>query len=434
MRLKEIKDKNGKIFPIISKGKSLLISTKLNESLKAKTFIEIALDDNDTLSLLCNHRSTLSIFEKSNFPLLFGINRESKKIKSELPFSIVAKKETAKMEHTIEHISDRAKPKLEEFSKRLEAQYGKILEDIQVDVMGLQEERNQQILSMVVSQVIIKDFADEEKILKMIKEFEDFVIDDIVPVMLAYVDSLKEEFIDFGIKHREKLISSSKLNEEAYEGIINKLNVQFEVIKPFLSIFWCENEGHEHYSFFISSHSKVPNITCPICNRNLSVGTFYYFTPDINYFLRSGEGLIQALAMYRINKTKLNWASGVYLENIGDDTEKDIVVQTEEQKYSIIELKCFSTDVRLQTKKENIKQLMNQVLKHLISYENQNISVDTIYLITNYFADDETEQILKDFLLNCKFAELKKIKLQIIGPNNIQNFKLLKLENDDYMI
>ena len=127
------------------------------------------------------------------------------------------------------------------------------------------------------------------------------------------------------------------------------------------------------------------------------------------------------MTLYLINKTKLNWASGVYLENVSDDTEKDIVFQTEEQEYNIIELKSFSTDVRLQTKKENIKQLMIQVLKHLISYENQNISVDTIYLVTNYFADNETEQILKDFLLNNKFAKLKKIKLQIIGPNNIQN-------------
>jgi len=433
MKLKEIKDKNGNIFPIISKGKSLLIETKLNESLEVKTFIEIVLDDNDTLSLLCNHRSTLSIFDKFNFPFLFSINREAK-IKSELPFSIVAKKETAKMEYTIEHISERAKPKLEKFGKRLEARYGKIIEDIQVDVMGLQEERDQQILSMVVSQVIITDFADEEKILKMIKEFEDFVIDDIVPVMLAYVDSSKEEFIDFGIKHREKLISSSKLKEEAYEDVINKLEAKFKVIKPFLSIFWCENEEHEHYSFFIASHSKVPNIICPICDRKLSVGTFYYFMPSINYFLRSGEGLIQALNMYLINKTRLNWASGVYLESVHDDTEKDIIVQTEEQEYSIIEIKSFATDVRLDTKKENIKQLMIQVQKHLISYEKQNISVDTIYVVTNYFVDDEIEKILKDYLSNNKFAELKKIKLEIIGPNNIQNFKLLKLENDDYTI
>ena len=58
------------------------------------------------------------------------------------------------------------------------------------------------------------------------------------------------------------------------------------------------------------------------------------------------------MTLYLINKTKLNWASGVYLENVSDDTEKDIIVQTGKQKYSIIEIKSFSLDVRLDTKKK----------------------------------------------------------------------------------
>lgn len=422
MKLKEIENGNGYI-PIISKGKSLSVETKLNESLEVKTFIEIALDDNDVLSVLCNHRSTLSIFEKFNVPLLFSIDRESN-IESDLPFDTVAKKEITKVEYTIDHITERAKPNIEDFTKRLEAQYGKVLEDIQVEVMGLQEEKNQQILSMVISQVIIKDFADEEKILKTIKEFEDFVLDDVIPLGLGLVDSFKKEFIDFGIKHREKIIFASKLNEEAYEITINKLKAKYKVIKPILSIFWCENEEHEHYSFFISSHSKVPKIKCPICDRSLSVGTLYYFISQLNYFLRTDEGLIQALIIYKINKTGLDWASGVYLENVSDDTEKDIVVQTEERKYRIMEIKSFSTDVRLRTKKENIKQLMIQVLKHLRSYKMQNILVDTLYLVTNYFSDDETEQIVNELLSNTNFAELKEINLEIIGPNNIQYLKI----------
>ena len=239
---------------------------------------------------------------------------------------------------------------------------------MQSDMVAIQEERDQQILSMIVSQVIIQEVGNEEKILKIVKMFEDFVIDDVVPVGLMFVDSLKKEIVDFGIKNKKKMILASKLDEKIYEATINKLGTKYKVIKPLLSIFWCENEKHEHYSFFMLSHSTVPRIKCPICDKNLSVGTFYYFIPPINYLLRSREGLIQALTMHVVAKTGQEWLPGVYLEGVDDDTEKDIVIQTGERKYSIFEIKSFATDVSRRTKKENLTQLMNQALKHLNSY------------------------------------------------------------------
>lgn len=432
MKLKEITNKSGDIYQIISKGNSLSMAAKLNESLEVKTFIEMALEDDDILNLLCTHRSTLSVIEKFNFPLLFSIHRE-KEVKSELPFATLAKKENIKGQHTIEHIVERAKPTLENLGNKFKAKYGKLLEDIdtKVEVVGLQEEKDQQILSLIISQVIIQDFGNEEKILKIIKEFEDFVIDDIVPIGLVAVDSFKERYIEYGIKHRKKITSGSKLDEKAYEDTINKLKTKYKVIKPLISIFWCENETHEHYSFFIFSHSNVPNIKCPICDKNLSSGTFYYFIPQINYLLRGGEGLIQALTMYVIDKTGRQWSPGVYLEGIAKDTEKDIVIQTNEQKYTIIEIKNYATDVGLRTIKENIKQLMIQVLNHLNSYNEQNIDVEGIYLISNYFRDEEIKNIVKDLLSNSKFENLKKIKLKIVGRNNIKELNELKLEQDE---
>lgn len=428
--MKEIKNKSGDIYQIISKGNSLAIATKLKESLEAKTFIEMALEDDDVLNLLCTHRSTLSVFEKFNFPLLFSIHREMG-IKSELPFATLAKKESIKGQDTIEHIVERAKPTLEDLENKFKAKYGKLLEDIKIEVVGLQEEKNQQILSMIISQVIIQDFGNEEKILKIIKELEDFVIDDIVPVGLVLVDSFKENYIEYGIKHREKTISGSKLDEKAYEDTINKLKTKYKVIKPLISIFWCENETHEHYSFFIFSHSIVPNIKCPICDKNLSSGTFYYFIPQINYLLRGREGLIQALTMYISDKTGRQWLPGVYLEGLAEDTEKDIVIQTGEQKYTIIEIKSYVTDVGLRTIKENIKQLMLQARNHLNSYNKQNIDVEGIYLVSNYFIDKEIKRNIKDLLSNSKFENLKKIKLKIVGLNNIKELNELKLEQDE---
>jgi hypothetical protein len=308
----------------------------------------------------------------------------------------------------------------------------KLLEEIQpkIDITGLQEEKDQQILSIIISQIIIQDIGNVEKILELIKVFEDFVIDDVAPVGLALVDSLKKEFIDFGMKHGEKIISGSKLDERSYENTINKLKTKYKVINPLLSIFWCENEEHEHYSFFMFSHSTVPKIKCPICSKSLSSGTFYYFIPEINYLLRGEEGLIQTITMYIIDKTGRQWLPGVYLTDITNDTEKDIVIQTGEQKYSIVEIKSLATDVASRTKEENIKQLMNQALKHLSSYNEHNIDLETIYLVSNYIIDKEIEQMVSDLLSQKKFADLKKVKLKIIGLNNINELNELKLEEN----
>jgi len=432
MELKEIKNKNGDIFPIISKGKPLSTLSKLKESVEAKTFIEMVLEDQDMLGLLCTHFSSLSVFEKFNFPMLFSVNRGAK-VESEFPFALIATKETTKAQHTIDRIVERAKPTFENRAERFMGKYGRILENIdeECDEVGFQEEREQQILSMVISQVVIREVGDEEKILRIIKMFEDFVIDDVVPIGLSFVDSLKKEFIDFGMKNREKMISASKLDEKVYEEMIIKLETKYNVIKPFLSIFWCENEKHEHYSFFMFSHSTVPTIKCPICNKSLSVGTFYYFIPSINHLLRGREGLIQALAMYLIDRTGREWLPGVYLKNVDGDTEKDIVFKKDDNRYCLIEIKSFATDVSPRIKKGHIEQLMNQTLKHLNSYLKQNIIVNDIYLVSNYWVDGEIEHVVSDLLQQKKFAKLREINLEFVGTNNVRKFNELKHKQDE---
>ncbi len=427
--MKQLIDKNGEKFPIVCNSKSLSIATKLKESLKAKTFVEMVIKDENVLRLLCIHRSSLSPFEKFNFPLLFSINR-GKSQKSPLPFELIAIKEETKAQHTIERIIERAKPKLGNLFEKFMSKYGLLLQDIDAesDSLVFQEEREQQIIGIIISQIVIQEFGNEEKILKIIKMFEDFVIDDVVPVGLMIVDSLKKEFIDFGIKNREKVIDAAKLDEKTYEDIINKLEIKYKVIKPLISVFWCENERHDHYSFFMVSHSSVPEIKCPICNRKLSVGTFYYFIPSVNYLLRSKEGLIQSLVMYQIEKTGLEWAPGVYLKDVSDDTEKDIVVKKGKNRYILIEIKNFATDTRSRTKKENIKQLLNQALKHLDSYLRKNIMVEDFYISSNYLIDDEIKGFVDDLLSKKKFSKLNEVNLEIIGLNDIMRVETLVRE------
>lgn len=400
---------------------------KLKESLEAKTFIEMALKDEEVLRLLCTHHSSLSICEEFNFPMLFSmIGKARGKAKS--PFSVVAITESTKAQYTIDHITESAKPRFENFMKKILTECEKAIENIEVksDILTFQEKRDQQILQMIISQVVIKKIADERNMQEIVKIIEDLVLDEVVPFGLSFVESFKKGFIDFGNQLREKIIAASGLDEKTYEDTLFKLKTTYKVIKPFLSIYWCENQNHDHYSFFMFTHSTEPKIKCPMCDRILSVGTLYYFIPPVNFLLRSKEGLIQSLTMHVIDKAGLEWSPGVYLKNVKNDTEKDIVFRREGHQYGFVEIKSFATDVPQRTRKEHIKQLMNQALKYLNSYLKQNIIVSDIYLVTNYQVDEEIRQLVGNVSLQNKYAKLKEINLRILGPNNLQSRNNLK--------
>ena len=419
----EIRNKEGITLPVISPNRKLEnLHKKIKDTLEIRTFFEMIDEDKDALRLLTNHYSTLSPFEKFNLPLLFSISSTAN-----LPFEIMAKKETAKAEHTIERIVEKSKPKIEELIDKFKLRFGLLFKELEAEgeIIQIEEEREQQILSMIISQIIIREIGDEERILKILKMFEDFVIDDVVAVGFSFIDSMKNEILIIGNEHKVKSLRASNIKDSGYENIIKKLISDFKIIKPLLSIYWCENKNHEHFSFYMTSHSINPTIKCPICNKKLSNGTFYYFVPQVNYLLRQKEGLIYSLIMWTLDKSALPWNHSLYLDGESKDLEKDFIVEIDENEYCLIEVKSFATDVPERTKKSNIKNCLTQLLKQIDSYEGKGISICKVILVTNYSKDSKLDKIVNELASSKKYGRIKQYDFELIGWNNLIEFKNL---------
>lgn len=420
-RLERMTTKTGESLPIISNDETFEIYKKI-KTLGVKTFFKLILDNNNILKLLTTHHSNLSPFKKFNYPILFSLytNEDS-------PFGVVAKKESMKTEHTIGQIKERTEPNLEQLVKKLETKYAPLIEQLEVEdaITELEKETREELVKTYLIQTIMREMSDEKQIIKIIKLFEDDVIDGIIPIALSVLNSMKDGILKFGIEHRSNLINASRLEEIDYEKAIKTLKHELEVIKPLLSIYWCENKNHEHFSFYITTHLGNPEIKCPICNKELSSGTFYYFIPEINYLLRRREGLIKSLVMYALDSGTLAWNSSVYIEKEQNDSEKDFVIENDKDKYCIIEAKNYATDVPQRTKKENINSALTQISKHIDSYENRGIDISNVILITNYWKDDELERIRRELLKNVKHKNIEKCKFELFGPGELHNLQKL---------
>ncbi len=432
MNLGKIKTENGESLETVSSGNHLSTFAKLMGSLEANTFIVKVHEDSDVLNLLSGYHKSLSPFEHFIIPLLFSINRQ-KKAKEDLPWDKVDTEEENRTHVSSENMIRQAIPAIDGFFEKFNEKYKKILaaNELQPDSMTYQEQEKQQILGMIISQVLASELGDEEKAKKSIRIFEGFLTDDPVLLISKFLDPLKKEIIDFGMNNRAKMIANSGLDENKYKNVVEKLENDYEVIKPLFSIFFCENEKHKLYSFYMLNHSIVPQIKCPICNRNLSAGTFYYFIPQVNDILKTSEGLLGALTIFKMAQSGRKWLSNVSLKDIPVDTEKDIVIETDSGKYTIIEIKNFAFDVDMKTRKDNVSEFLDKALRDLLVYEKQGIALENIYLISNLFKDYENVQVVIDLCSKMKYARLNNINLKTIGPNNIHNLDELKINDTE---
>ncbi|CAD7775067.1 MAG: hypothetical protein KBONHNOK_00788 [Candidatus Methanoperedenaceae archaeon GB50] len=421
-RLKKITSKTGESLPIISNDETFKTYEKV-KTLEAKTLLKLALNDENILKLLTTHRSNLSPFKKFNYPLLFSLNAQRA-----LPFGLMAEKESIKVEHTVGQIGEKTKPNLERLVKMFETKCVPLIEQLEADnlITDLEEEKREEYIKTKIIQAVMKEMSDENQMMKIIKLFEDDVIDDIIPTGLSIINSMKDKILKFGIEHRNNLLKASKFEkDEDYKKVIETLEHELKVIKPLLSIYWCENKIHEHFSLYMTTHSSNPEIKCPICNKELSSGTFYYFIPEINYLLRRREGLIKSLVMHILDSGSSAWNSSVYFEKEQNDSEKDFVIETDEGKYCIIEVKNYATDVPQRAKQEHIKQALNQISNHINSYESMNVDISQVILITNYWKDEELERIRRELLEDVKYEKIKRYNFKLFGPGELHNLQKL---------
>lgn len=407
--LEKLINKDGEEFPIISKGESLSIISAIRDSINSQTVLELIIDDNDVLNLLTNHKTTMTSFRGHNFPLLFSLS-ENAKPALEGQFDDLSKQRSILTQRLIGKILSESLPHI---IKNMDLSGSEVSSLNRLTRSGGFKDFNS----------IISDLSPEMRE-KIITGLFKGSIENIIPAGLSFLDSLKASVIDFGIKPRDNLINASDLTENEYEQIIEKLELSHKIINPLLSLYWCNSKSHPHFSFYTVGQ-KLSNAKCPVCGEILYYGIFYYFEPNIFKLLRAKEGLIKCLTLYIADNSGLRWLPDVYLKDHPDDEEKDVIIETESNKYVIIEVKNHAKDVRMRTKEEHLLQLFHQAKRHLEGYKKHDIEVDDVFVIFNHVYDDELKKYAQDLLNRDVFATLKN-HLKVIGITDLETIKELK--------
>jgi len=407
MKLEILINKDDKSFNLISKGYSLAIFEEIESSVDTLTFLKLIKKDLNVLNLLTNHNSNMSVIEGFNFPMLLSIDSNAKS-NFQTNFSKITEKNIAKTDQHIKQLFKKSFPRiLEKTSSKIKP---KTKATLLAHVM-----RGKLMKNLPKA---IDDLKPEEKE-ELFKEIIDSAAGEIIPTLLSVVDMSKSWFINLGLEIRENIITASAIDEDRYEKIIEKLENHYEVIEPFISLYWCENN---HGSFYtIGLHMKG---ICPSCGNDLLKCTLYHFKPNIVKLLRADEGLIKSLTMFLVDESGLLWLPDAYLEGEARDTEKDVLIETGDKKYAAIEVKNYAKDVPLRTKKSNIDKMMSQALKHLQKYKEKNIYLEKMYLVFNYHYDKELQDHVKKNLDLPKFSDLNQVEFEVFGIDTIKNIKL----------
>ena len=81
-------------------------------------------------------------------------------------------------------------------------------------------------------------------------------------------------------------------------------------------------------------------------------------------------------------------------------------------------MKKFIRDVNDRTKRENIRKLMFQALKHLTQCRKHEIKIESISLVTNYLGSDMAKYFM-DQRDEKNLSNLKSITVKLFGIDNI---------------
>lgn len=212
-----------------------------------------------------------------------------------------------------------------------------------------------------------------------------------------------------GFLDKTKLMSNTDIEHDIYENIIN-ICLKTGVGIVFQHICWCKKCTSNTYAILIHGHNALPeNIECPICSEPLYSGRFIYLLPDFEPLLRSG-GLIPPLIGWYLTKKGYEWTADVEI----DKHEYADVLFKDNNQYYLIESKIWSREIRERGLKGNVKKAIDQAIDHVKFWEEKNIKINKIAIITNRF--DEADEAM--------FQKYIEEKAGIIGGRNIKIYLL----------
>lgn len=217
-----------------------------------------------------------------------------------------------------------------------------------------------------------------------------------------------------GFSDRTKLILLSGISHEIYENIIDEC-IRIGIGAAFQHICWCKKCTDNPYAIFIHGQNIIhEEIKCPICNEPLYTTRFIALLPEFEPLLEHNGGFLPPLIGWHLTKEGVAWTADV---TIDQHEYADILLKRNNQYY-LIESKIWSRDKHERGLNGVIKKAIDQAIKHVKFWEENNIEIKKVAIITNQFDSPMFQQYIESSL---------KEKKQMIGDIRIMVYPLKQI-------
>jgi len=223
-----------------------------------------------------------------------------------------------------------------------------------------------------------------------------------------------DDQITKGFSDRTKLISLSDISHDIYEDIIDEC-IRIGIGIAFQHICWCKKCIDNPYAILIHGQNRIHEENkCPLCNEPLCSARFIALLPEFKHLLEKDGGFLPPLIGWYLTKENIAWTADVTI----DQHENADILLNMNDKYYLIESKIWSRDKNERGLNGVIKKAIDQAIKHVKFWDEKNIKITRVAIITNQFNNEEFRKCIESSL---------KEKAQIIGDIKIKVYPLKQI-------
>ena len=362
--------------------------------------------------------------QKAQFMVVRGIELqllyfESKPDLNIEPLAFECSKANGCLQVNLEDVTQRFWPTLENFFREMEEKVAVRAEGEEADDDA---ERAALMDYLTDKLTLISDNISETSSLPRIFEIVLNNASDIVmPIAGDMVAVTKCEYVRLGRKLSGSLMDSSRINSVEYEKIRRRLVNQYELIRPLLSLVWCEKCVKQTESYYAIGPRDPPISLCPVCGSEMGTATTYYFSKPLASMFKARDGIIGLNVFWALNASNIEWAPGVLVKGLENDSEKDALYKIKDSPgYGLVEVKLHALNASERSIEENIRKDLRLLQGKYHKLIEAKINIETISLVIN-FPQPEALTLVTKALGSAEFREIKG-KAKVFFPENFEEF------------
>ena len=404
--LESIEDKKGRSRVLHSRGRILKTVEKINAHPESRSFVNLLESDSGVRRLFSLHWTQISLLEEMSLPIFFSLSGSDEDTHRAVERE--AKKGEELGEFTVERILKDAEPRLEEHLAKIQRDLrkaGKIYGFVDEGVF---------VYHLLRSLGLLSRGSPLRGIAKLLKRYEDHIADEGLEVLSALLAAGKSRTLAFGVGRRARLMASTQMDGVEYERCLVAL-LDGGFLRPLLSLVWCEGHKELPTSAYVAGHRCLPILTCDVCGKPLSHGTFYFLSSGAMTLARQYDGIIPYLIALALEERGIPWNSEVFLRGEPAEVEKDLVYMIPGRGLVLVECKTFATDVPPRTMKSNIQKSLKQISAQVERLKAKGIEPFLAALALNYVLTDELREFVTSQLLEGKFEPLPPDRFLLVG-------------------